>query len=317
MQHSSHSASDKKHLVQPLRILAATDLHDQDRLIPHIVAQGRASGALITIVHAIQPNQCASCTSSVCRRTAEKAAGKREEEEIAAMVKKIEDQGVSCTTVLKRGFPADIVQEAIDATGATRLIVASSARGKLGQFVLGSVANQLIGRVAIPIFLAGPHAAPTEDHCSPRRILHPVSMKGDYLQSAEFAIQLGALYGAEVTMLHVAQQDVQRNLHTSLALSLADRLFAELVPNRDHRTPQIKVSIAFGDPVDQIGKEAELLNADWIVLGVEEDFSLWPFTESTAYRLLAVAACPVLAIRHQPHLNQDRDAEVTYLAATF
>lgn len=317
MRHSSHSASDKKYLVQPLRILVATDLHDQDSLIPHIVAQGRASGALVTIVHAIEPNRCASCTSGVCRRAAEKAAGKREEEKIAAMVKKIEDQGVSCEAVLKHGLPADVVQEAISATGATRLIVASSARGKLGQFVLGSVANQLIGRVAIPIFLAGPHAAPTEGHCSPRRILHPVSMKGDYLQSAEFAIQLGELYGAEVTMLHVARHDVQRSLHTSLALSLADRLFAELAPNRDHLGPQIKISVAFGDPVDQIGKEAELLNADWIVLGVAEGFSLWPLMETTAYRLLAVAGCPVLAIRHQPQLNQDCDAEVTYLAGTF
>ena len=317
MQPFSHSASAQKHFVQPLRILVATDLDDQDSLIPHIIAQGRVSGALVTIVHAIEPDQCTACEWGVCPSTTDKAARQDEGERLAAMVKKIEAQGVSCTAVLKDGFAADVVQEQIDATGATRLIMASHGRGKLGQFVLGSVANQLIGRIGIPIFLAGPHSEPTESHCSPRKILHPVSMKGDYLQSAQFAVQLGALYGAEVTMLHVVRQELQRSLHTGLALSLADRLFTEFASNRCSPGLPIKISVAFGNPVDQIRREAALLNADWIVLGAEEGFAQWPLMESTAYRLLAMADCPVLAIRHQPQLIQEHGAEVAYLAGAF
>lgn len=41
--------------VAPGRILVATDLTDDDYLVPHAVAQARASNARVTLLHAILP----------------------------------------------------------------------------------------------------------------------------------------------------------------------------------------------------------------------------------------------------------------------
>jgi nucleotide-binding universal stress UspA family protein len=288
-------------LVLPARIIVATDLTDQERLLPHIIAQGKTSGACVTLVHAIQPNQCISCDSCNCPNVGGERDIEDNEKLLAAMAGEIESHNVSCTWILKRGFAADIVRDQINTTGATRLIIGTHGRGKLGQFVLGSVANQLLGTVAVPIFLVGPHSEPVKNHCSPRRILHPVSMKGDYRRSADLAIQIGQLYQAEVTMLHIADdREVRRSLQAGLALSLADKLFAEFAPGNNRHDSPVKISVAFGEPVDQISKEATRIDADWIVLGVAEGSFTWPLRESTAYRTLVVSECPVLAVRHLP-----------------
>jgi nucleotide-binding universal stress UspA family protein len=312
MKQTNNKTLDNIRLLLPSRIVVATDLTDLDRLLPHIVAQGKATGAIITLVHAIEPKECTSAgLGGPCCGSCE-ADYLDKERMLTVFAKEIEAQNLSCTWVLKRGFAADIVRRQIELTHTTRLIMASHGRGKFGQFVLGSVANQLLCKVTIPIFLVGPRSEATADHCTPRRILHPVSMNGDYKRSANVAIGLAELYKAEVIMLHIPDRDIERSLQAGFALNWAEKLFEELVAG-DGPNPQVKVSVAFGDRVEQIRKEAVRIHADWIVLGVEEGFSVWPLPESTAYRTMAVADCPVLVIPHQSATPQTAE-ETTFMA---
>jgi nucleotide-binding universal stress UspA family protein len=217
---------------------------------------------------------------------------------LAKMARQVEEHGVPCTTILKHGLPQDVIEEAIEDKEARRLIMGSHGRGKLGRLTLGSVANQLLGHVAVPVFLVGPHCSNCPDRTQPKRILHPVSMNGEYRRSVEIAVQLAQMYDAEVTMLHIGDRETERAFNTSLALSWAERIFAELNPDDGRPRPKIKVSVAFGEPVTEIRQEANRIKADWIVLGVDEGQNLWPLLETTAYRTLAVVDCPVFAFRH-------------------
>ena len=45
-------------LHHPVHILVATDLTDQELLMPYILGQARESGAFVTLVHAIKPGNC-------------------------------------------------------------------------------------------------------------------------------------------------------------------------------------------------------------------------------------------------------------------
>ncbi len=55
MQPTNLSPSQIAAFVTPAHILVATDLTDGDFLVPHVVGQAKASGARVTLVHAILP----------------------------------------------------------------------------------------------------------------------------------------------------------------------------------------------------------------------------------------------------------------------
>jgi nucleotide-binding universal stress UspA family protein len=117
----------------------------------------------------------------------------------------------------------------------------------------------------------------------------------------EQAFELAKSFGAELTLLHIPDRDVEASIHPGCTLTWAENLFATLVPEGLQLQPPIQVSVAFGNVVDEIRREASRMGADWIVLGVEEGYPFWPLKDSTAYKVLAVAECPVLAIRSDPY----------------
>jgi nucleotide-binding universal stress UspA family protein len=297
---------ERAHLAKPETIVVATDLTDAEILVPHAVAQAKATGARIRLVHAIDPRETFSVESRMVVYQSRTEEESRVELALRGMASEIETQGVACEVRWRHGYPADVVPEQIAESGATRLIMASHGRGKLGQFLLGSVANHLLGKVSVPVFIAGPQSLPSGSHATPRRILHPVSMNGDYKESAKLAIQLARLYRAELTMLHIPDRDIEKSLHPGCTLCWAKNLFAKLVPEGADVVPPLRIDLAFGDKVEQIRDAAKRTEADWIVMGVDEGFSLWPLTENTAYRVLSVAGCPVLAIRRRAHSPEEQ-----------
>lgn len=294
------TASARNNLIYPNRILVATDLNDGEYLIPHAIAQARASGADIVLVHAILPTETMPLDAGPMPYVASARTEQEIQAALDAMASQVEAKGISCSTVARHGFAADVVQDQIKATRAARLIMASHGRGKWGQFVMGSVANQLLGSVQIPIFIVGPKSANAPQHATPKHILHPVSLSGEYRHGVEIAIALAQSYGAELTLLHVPDRDVEATLRPAEAQSWAEDLFTALVPvGRSPKNPA-HIAVAFGHLVNEIRNAAARIHADWIVLGVEESFPFWPLRDSTAYRVVSVAGCPVLAVRNGP-----------------
>jgi nucleotide-binding universal stress UspA family protein len=294
---SNHFEIEK--VVRPTRILVATDFTDREKLVPHVIAQAQATGADVILVHAITPEPPPFTEGGGFFFPAEPRDDRFDGDLLAEMAEQIEAQGVKCTTVLKHGYPRGIIQAAIDEKSGLRLIMGSHGRGKLAQFALGSVAGQLLGRVEIPLFIVGPHCAGCSDQARPKRILHPVSMNGEYRRGVEIAMELARMYGAEVTMLHVTDRETERAMNEGLALSWAEKIFDDLNPEEGKTRPSVKVSVAFGERVQHICGQATSLKTDWIVMGVDEGHDFWPLMETTAYRTLAAVNCPVFIFRHQ------------------
>lgn len=287
--------------ISPKRILVATDLTDGEYLIPHAVAQAKTCGAMVTLIHAILPLEAMPLDAGAVAYADWEKTERETLESLSEMAAQIEAYGVSCDVTAKHGQAADVVQEEIRTTHATRLIMASHGRGRWGQFVMGSVANQLLGNVSIPIFVVGPKSAGFPEHAKPRRILHPVSLNGDYRLGVELAAGLAREFRAELTLLHVPDRDVEASIHPGCTLSWAENLFARLFPNDDlELETSVKINVAFGKLPEEIRKAAISTSADWIVMGVQDGLPLWPILESTAYKVLAGANCPVLAFRREP-----------------
>jgi nucleotide-binding universal stress UspA family protein len=299
-------------LIMPKRILVATDLNDSEFLIPHAIVQAKASGAMVTLVHAIQPFEMVS-PGFVSHDFVDRDKIEVDTEvEMLSLAEKIEASGVSCDVVAKRGFAVDVVQDQIKATQATRLIMASHGRGKWGQLMMGSVANQLLGNVQIPVFVVGPKSAHLPTHASPRKILHPVSLDGNYRNSIELAVALAQKFGAELTLLHVPDRDLEASFRPGCTHCWAKSLFAELFPKDASLVQSVKVEVAFGNLADEIRKAAGRVDADWIVMGAEQGLPLWPIVECSAYKVVANANCPVFVFQSSPLRVQEEKTNLVH-----
>ncbi len=150
---------------------------------------------------------------------------------------------------------------------ATRLIMGTHGRGKLGQLALGSVAHELITNVEIPIFVVGPHARGTIEHVTPRRILHPFSLTGNYRESLRLALEIAQAHRAELTLLHVLDQDIEQSMDPERTKSWAKNALDALVPDATNLAPPVHTTVTSGKLDEEVLKAAIQTNADWIVLG--------------------------------------------------
>src|SRR5271170_6183677 len=128
---------------------------------------------------------------------------------MTGIMRALEPQGITCNFVSRQGHAADVIREELARTGANRLIMATHGRGKLGQLALGSVAKELLASADVPVFIVGPLSHTAAVHFTPTRILHLVSLKGDYQKRVAFAFDVAKNYGAELTLLHVLDPDVE------------------------------------------------------------------------------------------------------------
>ena len=292
------SPSQEAAFIRPARILVATDLTDIDYLLPHAIAQAKACGADLTFIHAIVPVNAYPMEAGYSPYPEPAEIDQNVRAQLAKLAAAVEREGISCDTSVDFGFGADAICEKIRSTGATRLIMGSRGYGKLGQLVLGSVSNELLGSVPIPIFVVGAHAEATAAHTRPKRILHPISLNGDYKKSFAIAAGLADWYQAELTLLHVEDPAVEQEINPAHTLAWTKTAMMSLLPTRTAGGHPVHVQAVCGGVVTETLEAATKANADWIVLGVEGGHGYSPFRSNIAYRVIAAATCCVLAVRH-------------------
>jgi nucleotide-binding universal stress UspA family protein len=287
-------------LAAPDRILVATDLTDTDCLVSHAVAQARASGAQVTLVHAIAPSDVVAMDGAVIPYVDKAKIFRDVRVMLHGVARQFELQGITCDTAVRDGVPCDVIREEISRINATRLIMGTHGRAKLGQLTLGSVAHDLIAEVPIPVFVVGPHARDSVRHVTPRRILHPVSLIGEYRESLNLALEIAQEYKAELILLHVLDRNVNQSIDPERIVSWAKKALDALIPNATNPVSLVETRVTSGKLAEEILKAAVETDADWIVLGADGGLRSWFFPESAAYKMVAAAPCPVLTLRHEP-----------------
>ncbi len=285
----------------PSRMILATDLTDGELLVPFAVAQAKPNHAHVTLVHAILPANAFPIDAGAVPYFDQSKLDHEGRLMLLGIAEQLQAQGVSCDVVLKHGFPAEVIAEEVKRTGATRVIMATHGRGKLGQLILGSVASEVLGSVDVPVFTVGPQALAFPTHLTPKRILHAVSLMGDYEKSAKIAVDLARTYGADLTLLHVLESGVEDTVNPGRTLTWAETALAALRPPHSEGMSATHIRVRSGDLVKEILAAAGETKADWLILGVDGTLPFLPFRNTTAYKVIAGAKCPVLTIRHEPY----------------
>lgn len=296
MQIASERESSLALLSSPLSIVVATDLTDIEQLLPHAIAQAKQTGAHVTLVHALPvPDPVLVGGNMIVEQF---HAAQRAHQTLDNAAHHAQAQNIRCSAVLREGSALDVVLAEIEERKATRLIIGTHGHGYAGQEILGHVANALLRSVNLPVFAIGPHASNCAAHTMPRRILHPVSLTGNYRETAAFALQLAQTYEADLTLLHVVDLGLLRGAYVKEIFADKNRQLAELIPT-PHLSSKINTVVTCGDTVPELLKLGSALEIDWILIGLGHDFLWWSMSNNAAYQVIAQSEWPVITFR--PH----------------
>jgi len=285
-------------LVVPDKILVATDLADADYLLPHAVAQARACGASLSLVHVIPPGEALSLDARAIPFEDSAAMASEAGKTLEAIATGIRERGIPCTTTVVPGFPRDQIAAVARQIRAGRILAGTHGRRPLARFFLGSVAHEILRSAEVPVCTIGPLAHEASSFGAPRKILHPVSLCSGFEASARIAFDLAQFYRADITLLHVLGRDVQNQADRDRVVEWTKSELERIIPDEATLWTRPTVQVEIGDVVEEVLNVGAEMEADLIVLGVNNDVSFWPIRgDDTVYKIIAQAKSPVLSIR--------------------
>lgn len=294
-------SSKNRAFVVPDKILVATDLSDTEYLIPHAIAQARACGSSLTLVHAIPSGEAVPLDASAIPYLDVAEMKEEAKDSLERAASQVSATGIPCDVVIVEGNPRDQIRDQARQLQAGRVLAGTHGRRHLKKLLLGSVAHEILRSSEVPVCTIGPHAHEASSFGAPRKILHPVSLCAGYEESARTAIEMAQFYGADITLLHVLARNVQSQPDCDRVVEWTRAEMARTIPEEAPLWTHATVQVEVGDIVEEVLNVAAEIDADLIVLGVNADVSFWPIRgDNTVYNIVARAKCPVLSIRHAP-----------------
>jgi nucleotide-binding universal stress UspA family protein len=282
--------------------LVATDLSDLDRLMPFAFEQASEAGARLILLHvlasaAVMSTDAAGMPYYDPAGVLEFAA--RALEPWCALAQK---QNIACDALVREGNPARQIEAAIRQFPVDRVLLGTRSRSRLGKLLLGSVAEQVLRSVNLPVLTVGPEAhLPVECEGRERVVLHATTLREASRPSAALACQIAASQGAKLVLLTVLppmDEMERKGLPTGLdSVAMRElRILAE--ETGKGRSIAVVPRVVHGNPSIEILAEAAELCAQLIVLGATERSGFENLTrDRTIYRVLAHARCTVLTLR--------------------
>lgn len=277
-------------IIRPKLILAATDLHDLDFILPVAVEQARMTGAMLWFLHVVPAEAYVSVEAGRVPGAPKEKAFRDAEAILNGVAFDLRRKNIACDYEVRRWYPVDQIEDFIREHGVERLIVGTSARGKLGKLLVGSVAEELIRNVDIPVCTVGPHFKPLPE-ALPRRILFALSLRHHPEQSFLFAADLAAGLGAELTVLHVSEQERFDEATEAGARSKINEIVSLA-------KQKCQIRIRSGEPAEEILAECQALQPELLVLGSCTASTVSTrFRNGVVYRVIAQAPCPAFTLR--------------------
>lgn len=222
----------------------------------------------------------------------------RMEEIRASLETELRQRGVSAPfrVIVDRDAPASALVAATRNYGADLLIVGTHGRYGIGQFLLGSVSQSVVGRVDCPVLILGPQFEPRSNLF--QTILFASDLDSTGTGPAMYAAQLAVQFSGDLLLLHVradkphAEGRMREWVEDNEARKLNALVDPEILGECNHRA-----LVAYGDPAQELLAAADVYRADLIVLGARKphlwnDHASW----SVLTEVLRKARCPVLVV---------------------
>ncbi len=303
--------------THPAAILVATDLSDLDRLMPFALEQAEQTGARLILLHVIALNETITADVSGMPYYDPATALDNAARALDACCEHARKRDIVCDALVREGNPAQQVISAARQFHADRILLGTRGRSKMSKLLIGSVAEQVLRSVNLPVITVGPEAhLPVEGSVPERVVLHATTLRETSRPSAALACQAAMLLGARLVLLHVLPPipEMQRKgLPTGLDSAAMQELRAIAEETSRECTIPIEPHVVHGNPAIEILAEASNRRAALVVLGANRRSALETLTrDRTVYKVLAHARCPVMTLR-EPEAG-DRELRVPHVA---
>jgi nucleotide-binding universal stress UspA family protein len=279
---------------KPRSIAVATDLTDLEYLLPIAKVQATASHALLWLVHVIPASVYGSPDSGAYPCVPAERVFRDATATLAQVCAQVEQEGVSCSFEVRRWFAAEQITAFVREKNIDRLILGTSGKGKVGKFLLGSVAEELIRTIDIPVCTIGPQVQAglsSRSNC----ILLALSLQHSPEVTLQFAMDVATAAKSHLVVLHVLPKDIDMDGGPPEALSRIHSLLSE--PPLGASDPELTFRV--GEPAEQILQEASAREADMLVIGAVPAATLASLLRTgVAYAVIVHAHCPVLTLRN-------------------
>ncbi len=292
--------------THPAVILVATDLSDLDRLMPFALDQAAETGARLILLHAIATASAMSVDAVGMPYYDPSAALEFAEKELRPWCEAACRRNIVCDGLVREGHATQQIAAAVRQFQADRILLGTRSRSRLGKMLLGSVAEQVLRSVNLPVITVGPEAhllVGTEAGSGrdKRVVLHATTLRETSRPSAVLACQMAASMNAKLVLLSVLPP-VDEMRRSGLANGPDSPAIRELrlLAEESGATCGLDVEpvAVHGNPSIEILAQASERKASLIILGATNRSAFENLTrDRTVYQVLAHARCPVLTIR--------------------
>ena len=289
--------------ISPQRVLVATNLEDESVLVSEAALQGRECGGKILLVHVLEPSPLRmkfAAPDSPSPGSPLEAAWSA----LLHTARMIEWEGAECEPVMLEGEPARKILHLANERRVDRVIVATrSARG-LDRLFGGSVAEELIGMLDVPVCVIGPQAANNPFRGSRGgQVLLTVSLHHDRLDDVQFACSLAAQRRSSLAIVHALDVNGMGKEYKKIARGIAHASIVILTSKVKGPLPEIQISIREGVPVREILDEDGCSGCEFIVMGASSPGIVSQLMgTSVIHSVIAGARCPIITLpRKQPN----------------
>jgi nucleotide-binding universal stress UspA family protein len=290
--------------VQIRRILYATDFSDASRAaLPLVSTIARQYGSQVYVVNIWSPLPY----SMVTPETVSALEG-REEREAQAQASELlataELAGLQPTAIVQSGDPVEELNRIVSEQNIDLTVLSTHGRTGWKHLVMGSVAEELFRTLTCPVLTIGPCLSKWfSTQSQVKNILFPTDLSEESRSVFPYLVSVASEYRSDLTLMHVLPEETRTNPDArKLADPLRKEMEAIFSPQISPRS-NANFVIEFGDPAKTILSYAQRQNVDLIGMGVRKALPISThFRNTTAYRVVLGAECPVLTCRPAENL---------------
>lgn len=272
-------------------ILVATDFSPVAKHAFETAAEvARDYGARLVVAHVIHSAPATPLTGAEVHDLEVNSRAARQLLEELAKCDAARDLEVQ--TKLAIGAVGDELLDMIRTEKTDLLVVGTHGGRGLEKLLLGSMAEALFRSSPVPVLTVGPHSDCV--HVPFKRILFASDLSGYGLRAAQYATSIAEENDAEISFLHVLDQEESDRKN---AWSEAHARLRELAPLDADQWCRPEFLVRSGDPAEAILNIAREQRANLIVLSVKMPLMGDHATWSIASRVVRESTCPVLTVR--------------------
>lgn len=286
---------------KPASLLIATDLGDIDRLFPLALEQAKHSGAGLFLLHVLTATNSIAVDAGGLPYYSPTEAINDAEKFLAPYCAEAQQANIDCEVLVREGAAAQQILATVRQMHVDRVLLGTRSRGKWGKLLLGSVAEQVLRSVSVPVLTVGPEARQSEAAANGMEtVLHATSLSRASHAGAALACEVARTSRARLVLLHVLRPSQAGGGLASEAMERANTELAAMIPSDLACQCACTTRVAAGNIAIEILAEATSVRASLIVLGAAHSSPIGAMArEGTVYRVLAHARCPVLTLREQ------------------